>query len=74
MPTGIRFVRLQSLARERGYGVGRRGREVLWWRNEDPDTTYTSSGVAEARDDIILDHSSEKRRPRGKTTTTGETK
>jgi hypothetical protein len=72
MAAGIRFVRLQTLARERGYGVGRRGREVLWWRNEDPDTTYTSSGVAEAWEDIILDHSSEKPHAAGTTNTTGE--
>jgi hypothetical protein len=72
MGAGIRFVRLQTLARERGYGVGRRGREVLWWRNEDPDTTCTSSGVAEAWEDIILDHSSEKPSRHGTPTTQGE--
>lgn len=74
MPTGIRFVRLQELARERGYGVCRLGRSVLWWRNRERARVYTSSGVAEAWDDIVLDHSSEKPHPRGKTNTTGEPK
>jgi hypothetical protein len=72
MATGIRFVRLQELARERGYGVRRRGREVLWWRNELPDNSYTSSGVAEAWDDIILDHSSEKPLRQGTNNPQGE--
>jgi hypothetical protein len=72
MAVGIRFARLQELARERGYGVGRLGREVLWWRNGERARVYTSSGVAEAWDDIVLDHSSEKPIRHGTTTSQGE--
>lgn len=67
-----RFGYLQRLARERGYGVGRRGREVLWWRNHDPSVVYTSSGVNDALEDILLDSSSGKPRVFGTNAATGE--
>lgn len=55
-----KFSGLEMLARERGYSLRREGRSVVWWRNEDPTRTYSSDGVGEAWDDIILDFSSEK--------------
>lgn len=60
---------LESLARERGYGVGRRGRTVLWWRNRDKSRVYSSSGVSDAWEDIVLDSSSEKQARCGTTGT-----
>ena len=55
-----KFSDLEGLARERGYSLRREGRSVVWWRNEDPSRTYSSDGVGEAWDAIILDFSSEK--------------
>lgn len=58
MSTRKRFPDLERLARERGYTLERLGREVLWWRNSNPRTVLSSSGVSAAWDDIILDSSS----------------
>lgn len=63
MSVRVRFPKLQELARERGYGLERRGNEILWWRNESPDRTYSSFGVADAWEDIMLDHSLRNPRP-----------
>lgn len=67
-----KFKELQELARERGYGVCRLGRTVLWWRNRERAKVYTSSGVSDAWDDIVLDSSSEKPVGEGEKATQGE--
>lgn len=67
-----KFTGLQRIARERGYGVYRLGRTVLWWRNREKSKVYTSSGVSDAWDDIVLDSSSEKPVGEGEKSTQGE--
>lgn len=67
-----KFKGLQELARERGYGVCRLGRTVLWWRNVERTKVYSSSGVSDAWDDIVLDSSSEKLVGEGEKSTQGE--
>ena len=68
------FAQLQTLARERGYGVRRNNKDVLWWRNEDPGRVFTSSGVGDAWEDIVLDYSSKKHLGVGLSTNPGGTK
>jgi hypothetical protein len=67
-----KFTEVQNLARERGYGVCRLGRVVLWWRNRGRAKVYSSSGVSDAWDDIVLDSSPEKLVGEGGETTQGE--
>lgn len=67
-----KFQDVQNLARERGYGVCRLGRAVLWWRNVERAKVYSSSGVSDAWDDIVLDSSPEKLAGEGGRTTQGE--
>lgn len=66
-----RWEALQTLARERAYTVRREGRQVRWWRNEEPDRVYTSFGVGSAIEDILLDSSSKKDGLAGKKVVTG---
>lgn len=70
MPAKRNFSSLGVMARELGYGVGRRGRDIFWWRNEDPDRMFSSSCIRDAWEDIILDHSSKKHLGRGTAVTT----
>jgi hypothetical protein len=55
-----RFADLETLARERAYTVERRGDEILWWRNGEPERRYSSFGIGSASEDILLDCSSKK--------------
>lgn len=55
-----RFVDLERLARERGYTLSRNGRIVFWRRNSGCDRIYSSFGVGESWEDILLDCSSKK--------------
>ena len=65
-----RFVDLERLARERGYTLSRNGRAVFWRRNSGCGRMYSSSGVCESWEDILLDASSKEVGPAGKTSTT----
>ena len=47
--------KLETLARELGYSLERKNREVKWTRNDDK-TCGVSIGIAEAYLDIILDY------------------
>lgn len=53
----IRFGALQQLARERAYTLKRKGRLILWHRNDEPERVFSSSGVGGAWEDILLDFS-----------------
>lgn len=55
-----RFADLERIARERAYTLRRVGREIFWWRNGEKEKVFSSSGVASAMEDILLDSSSKK--------------
>jgi hypothetical protein len=65
-----RFVDLERLARERGYTLSRNGRTVFWRRNSGGDRIYSSTGVGDSWEDILLDASSKEVGAAGKTSTT----
>lgn len=48
--------KLETLARETGYILERKGREVTWTRNDDKEIQGKSSCVADAYNDIKEDY------------------
>lgn len=48
--------KLKILARELGYSLERKNREVKWTKNNDKTRCGISTGVAEAYEDITLDY------------------
>lgn len=52
----MRFNKLEFFARERGYLIERKGREIHWIRNDDRTVRGVSVGVSDAYEEISLDH------------------
>ena len=50
------FKKLEQLARELGYSLDRRRREIKWICNQTPERNGVSFSVSDAADDIRLDH------------------
>lgn len=48
--------KLEILARERGYTLSRKGREITWTRNDDDKVCGVSSCVSDAYEDINEDY------------------
>lgn len=56
MEESVRFNKLEFFARERGYLLERKGREIHWIRNDNKNVRGVSVGVSDAYEDISLDH------------------
>jgi len=48
--------KLEELARERGYTIERKGREIKWYRNNNKTKCGVSTGVTDAYVDIVEDY------------------